>query len=218
MKLFGKELERLQEDAGRYARSEQYRAVCEVVGIDVPEAAEDDEEEVPQQVQDNPSDNEDMQDEDDEEREGEEDDDQARKRLTEARESLEDGSDQEEDQEEGEEEEEEDDERARSRSIPVSRSPTPPPHPRKKKAPPSPADRYEHSPPVRFACKAEVHVIYFSDVPSPPATPRRNTQASKCVMPFPFDNSAGLTDMLSMLGGHEALSRVRRWRRLRTNG
>lgn len=102
-KQFGRHLERIKDEVGKYASSEEYKEVCEVVGIDVPEGDEEDAEdgEPVWRAQDAGADVEDPR--------------RSRSRsMTGVRERLEDNED-------------DDDGSVKSRSAPASRSPTPSP-------------------------------------------------------------------------------------------
>ncbi|TCD66080.1 hypothetical protein EIP91_001838 [Steccherinum ochraceum] len=151
-KQFGKEVENLMGDVGRYAAEERYREVCEVVGIDVPEVEEQDGEAAaaePAADLGEQGEADEQQPEDDEQEEEEE---APRRHKAKAKQQVSDPQ-----EEEEEEAAEDDDASAKSRSAPASRSPTPPPH-RKKKAP---------------------HPMPVSDASTPPTTPHKKRQPSK---------------------------------------
>ncbi|THH30647.1 hypothetical protein EUX98_g3519 [Antrodiella citrinella] len=150
-KQFGRELERVKADVGTYATSEEYKEVCEVVGIDVPEGDEEGGRGADELV----SNDQEVEEEEEEEEEEELESEVLPPKRGHRRRPEEDQS-----------EEDQDDDSVRSRSALTSRSPTPSPSHQKKRAPPPPVpDDARSSAPLE----------------SPPSTPRRKRQPSKRV-------------------------------------
>ena len=142
-----REFDRVKGDSAKYANKEEFREICELVDIELPEARQETGEEGSDHEHE-PAE-EDVPAEEEEEEEDEDEDELPRKKGQDRRRgALREHNmvDEDENEVEGEEVEEdnaeEEDESVHSRSVPASRSPTPPPPQKMKKrrGPPPPPD------------------------------------------------------------------------------